>query len=223
MKLRAREKNSQAQKKRFENPEEQEKQSQAQKKRFENPEEQEKTSQAVKKYFETPGAREKQSQTIKKYFENSEAREKHSQAIKKYFETPGAREKASQAAKKCKGTPEAREKISQVQINNRSIFYTLDQLIKNNYCYLWTEELRETIRVRDNYICQECSKTELENNRKLSVHHIHYKKEDCYPDLITLCGSCHAKANFNRDYWENRFMNKINDLEFLFWLQYNKD
>jgi len=83
------------------------------------------------------------------------------------------------------------------------------------YCERWTEELREEIRIRDDRICQKCNKTELENGRKLSVHHIHYKKEDCYPDLITLCSSCHGKANFNRNYWEEHFMEKLRERNLL--------
>jgi len=75
------------------------------------------------------------------------------------------------------------------------------------YCKKWTEELRESVRERDNRNCQECGKTEEENDRKLTVHHIHYKKEDCDPDLITLCNVCSSKVNFNRDYWEEYFTN----------------
>ncbi len=74
------------------------------------------------------------------------------------------------------------------------------------YCFKFNKELKEEIRERDNRICQLCGKTEEENGRKLDVHHIHYDKENCYPDLITLCNSCNIKANFNRDYWINVYM-----------------
>ncbi len=79
------------------------------------------------------------------------------------------------------------------------------------YCEKFNEKLREQIRERDNRICQKCNKTELENGRKLSVHHIHYDKENCYPDLITLCGSCNTKVNINRTYWEEYFMEKLKE------------
>lgn len=44
------------------------------------------------------------------------------------------------------------------------------------YSIDWTETLRRSIRERDNYVCQMCGKTqieELENiERKLAIHHM---------------------------------------------------
>jgi len=35
------------------------------------------------------------------------------------------------------------------------------------------------------------------------VHHIDYNKKNCNLDnLITLCINCHAKTNYNREYWK---------------------
>jgi hypothetical protein len=73
----------------------------------------------------------------------------------------------------------------------------------------WTDDLRESVRKRDNYICQECGlhQDELKGiHKKLSVHHIDYNKDNLNPDnLITLCVSCHSKTNYNREYWINYF------------------
>lgn len=72
------------------------------------------------------------------------------------------------------------------------------------YSIEWTEELKEYIRQRDNYICQnpECKYPQLENGPSLHVHHIDYIKENCNEyNLISLCHSCHSKTNVNRDYW----------------------
>lgn len=77
------------------------------------------------------------------------------------------------------------------------------------YCPKFNNELKECIRERDNRICQECGKNEQENKRKLDVHHIHYDKPNCNPDLISLCNSCNSKVNYNRDYWEEHFMKKL--------------
>ena len=74
------------------------------------------------------------------------------------------------------------------------------------YCSKFNNELKEYIRERDNNICQMCGKSKGNNNQKLTVHHIHYDKENCNPDLITLCKSCNSKVNFNRDYWEQYFI-----------------
>ena len=83
------------------------------------------------------------------------------------------------------------------------------------YCKKWTEELREEIRERDSRICQNCEKTELDNGQRLSVHHIHYDKENCYPDLIALCRICNLKANGNREYWEKLYMKKLEERNLL--------
>lgn len=71
------------------------------------------------------------------------------------------------------------------------------------YCNKFNKELKERIRERDNKTCQLCG--ERENGSKLSVHHVHYDRENCNPDLILLCRSCNTKVNTHRDYWEVYF------------------
>lgn len=83
------------------------------------------------------------------------------------------------------------------------------------YCHKFNNRFKEKIRDRDNRTCQLCSKHELEelnsDNRRLSVHHIHYDRENCYPDVITLCYRCNLKVNYNRDYWERHFMSLLEE------------
>ena len=74
----------------------------------------------------------------------------------------------------------------------------------------WTETLRESIRQRDNYICQLCSKTQEEEIKtigcRLTIHHKDYNKKNCDPiNLITLCKSCNSRVNGNRNYWIDYF------------------
>lgn len=58
----------------------------------------------------------------------------------------------------------------------------------------WTKTLKQSIRERDKYVCQECHK--LQSNQVFCVHHIDYNKKNCNPDnLITLCRSCHIKLH----------------------------
>jgi len=83
------------------------------------------------------------------------------------------------------------------------------------YCQKFNRVLKEKIRNRDNHTCQNCGVRE--NGTNLSIHHIHYDKENCYPDLIAVCQSCNAKANSNRDEWEALYMNKLNDRGLLHW------
>ncbi len=53
---------------------------------------------------------------------------------------------------------------------------------------------------------QECHVMESNGRRKLDVHHVHYDKENCEPDLVCLCMRCNLKVNNNRDYYEGFFI-----------------
>ena len=67
--------------------------------------------------------------------------------------------------------------------------------------------LKEKIRKRDNYTCQNCGCKESNHHRAnkqiaLTVHHIDYNKMNCKENnLITVCNRCNIKANANIDYW----------------------
>ena len=76
------------------------------------------------------------------------------------------------------------------------------------YCDIWLDkDFKESIKERDGYQCLNpvCSK----ESEKLNIHHINYIKKDCKPlNLITLCISCNAKANFDR-VWHQSWYNAI--------------
>lgn len=66
--------------------------------------------------------------------------------------------------------------------------------------------LREDIRDRDGRMCRECNSMEIDLVEKLQVHHIDYNKQNNDPgNLLSLCRSCHAKTNFNREDWITHF------------------
>ena len=76
----------------------------------------------------------------------------------------------------------------------------------------WTDLLKEAIRQRDNYICQECGVHQDELNhgqvKKLDIHHIDYDKDNCtLENLIALCRGCHMRTNINREDWIKHFRN----------------
>ena len=90
---------------------------------------------------------------------------------------------------------------------------------KNSYNYIegldrkypltFDSTLKEQIRTRDAYTCQECGFIQLEDGRLLDIHHIDYDKNNNNEDnLITLCRNCHVKTNYNREHWENYFNKK---------------
>jgi len=75
----------------------------------------------------------------------------------------------------------------------------------------FNDELKEKIRERDGHICQMPGCNKRENGEAHSVHHINYNKKDNRPEnLISLCRSCHQKTNFDRNYWQSYFTNKLN-------------
>jgi hypothetical protein len=82
------------------------------------------------------------------------------------------------------------------------------------YPPLFNSYLKELIRKRDNYICQNCGMTEEEHlmvyGNNITIHHIDYIKENCEENnLISLCYSCNSRANFNKSYWQEFYSNKI--------------
>lgn len=70
--------------------------------------------------------------------------------------------------------------------------------------------LKELIRDRDGFACQECGVGE--SVRAHDVHHIDYDKKNCHPiNLITLCRSCHVRTNqrSGRDRWIAHYRRKM--------------
>jgi hypothetical protein len=71
------------------------------------------------------------------------------------------------------------------------------------YCDVWLDkEYKQYIKDRDGNVClnPECNGI----SNKLCLHHINYNKKECEPlNLITICLSCNAKANFNRKWHQS--------------------
>ena len=82
--------------------------------------------------------------------------------------------------------------------------------------------LKEQIRKRDSYRCQQCFRHQdelihkLKNGKlqkyKLHIHHIDYnKKNNNSNNLISLCNPCHIQTNFKRENWINYFKDKMEE------------
>jgi len=71
------------------------------------------------------------------------------------------------------------------------------------YCDVWIDkDFKESIRERDNYTCQnpDCWRKDCKDGA-LSIHHVDYNKKSCGPkNLITVCRSCNARANKDREW-----------------------
>ena len=75
----------------------------------------------------------------------------------------------------------------------------------------FTKNLKDEIKKRDNYTCQnpDCSK---KTKLCLCIHHIDYIKENCSNiNLITLCNSCNSRANTDREKWKLMYQNIIEE------------
>lgn len=55
----------------------------------------------------------------------------------------------------------------------------------------WWDEIKTRIKIRDNYSCQSCGRTDI----KLDVHHIDMKENHQDDNLITLCCVCHKDVH----------------------------
>jgi hypothetical protein len=79
-------------------------------------------------------------------------------------------------------------------------------IMREPYSFEFNNELKEKIRKRDNYACQQCGMTQKEHlitySKCLGIHHIDYNKKNCNKgNLISLCIPCNFRVNYNRDYW----------------------
>ena len=81
------------------------------------------------------------------------------------------------------------------------------------YCTKFNNALKEEIRDKFGRKCFLCPKTEEDEGRKLSVHHVDYNKEQGCNGvrwlLVPLCMSCNGRANFNREYWQDFITEKL--------------
>ena len=77
------------------------------------------------------------------------------------------------------------------------------------YCIKFNAEFKERVRDFFGRCCYVCGKNEIENGRKLDVHHVNYNKMVCCNDVkplfVPLCQSCHSKTLKDRKYWEEFF------------------
>ena len=74
------------------------------------------------------------------------------------------------------------------------------------YDIKFNERLKEYIRKKYFYRCQQCFRHQDESRRKLDIHHIDYnKKNNSEENLIPLCNSCHSQTNYKRSDWTNYF------------------
>lgn len=102
-----------------------------------------------------------------------------------------------------------KKQISKSLSGSNNYQWIFDRSLKE-YPDEFNDELKEGIRIRDNYTCQLCYVKQKDYYRKLDIHHIDYDKNNCNDDnLITLCNGCNIRVNSNKDYWKDLFKKRM--------------
>lgn len=85
---------------------------------------------------------------------------------------------------------ETKQRISAAQLGEKNHMWNGGSSLYNGF----TSKMREEIRQRDNYTCQNCGSVQESADKAFAVHHIDGTKDNHNPDnLITLCQSCHSR------------------------------
>lgn len=173
--------------------------------------------------------RKKMSDVAKGKIISKEQRIKTSKSLKGRTASEETCKKMSDAMKDKKHTKESRDKMSAIR---KGMVFSKEHCKnisksksgKNNpnwnngssftpYCPKFKDEFKERVREYFNRECFNCDKSEVDDGRKLSVHHIRYDKMTCCNDtkplFVPLCKSCHSKTNNNREYWGTKLTSKL--------------
>ncbi len=135
---------------------------------------------------------------------SEETKEKISKKLKGRVFSQERNKKISNAHKGKKLSEKTKKRISKALAGEKH-YNWCGGLSRKHYSYKFNKSLKEKIKKRDKYICQEC-----EDKNDLTIHHIDYNKKNCEEsNLITLCRKCNTKANFGREDWMIYFRNKL--------------
>ena len=117
--------------------------------------------------------------------------------------------KISEASKNRIISEETRKRLSECRLGSKHPNWLGGKSFEP-YSSKFNKKLKEQIRKRDGYRCQECFRHQNELDYKLHIHHIDYNKKNSSPNnLVTLCRNCHTKTNFNRNNWTEYYMKQL--------------
>lgn len=183
-----------------------------------------KTKEKIKKSLIKNGAIKRASERMKKNnpMSNIDIIKKHFLGKnnpaygKKYSKKQ--REQMSNSRKGRKLAEQAKKNISESKKGNKNPMYGKSGPLSPRwrggvsfepYPIVFNDKLKRKIRDRDSHICQLCKTPE--NGQKLSIHHIDYDKQNNETNnLISLCRSCHSRAQNYSDFWIEKFPSIIN-------------
>jgi len=175
-----------------------------------------KMSEAAKGRIISVEQREKISKSLTGRPPSEETRRKISAANTGKIRTKETCQKISEGRKGIVFTDEHKQKLSDVRVGR----FGGDKhpawkggVSFEPYCIKFNDEFKERVREFFNHHCVECGKPQ--TKERLLVHHVNFDKQTCCNDniplFVPLCRSCHAKTNFRRDYWQDRFTRLINE------------
>jgi len=187
----------------------------------------------LKRYKQTEEHKRKIGEALRGHVVSEETRKKMSEAHKGVKLSEEHKRKIGKARKGHIVSEETRNRISVSSKGNapwnkgKKNVYSKERLKKTSgarsnlwqggksfepYGLEFNNQLREQIRKRDNYRCQQCFRHQDElysksgRKYKLIVHHIDYNKKNNSPkNLISLCRNCHCQTNFSRNDWTKYF------------------
>lgn len=145
-----------------------------------------------------------------------EAKKKISDGNKGKILSNETRRKISDGNKGKKLTQEHKQKIGDAHRGEKSYMWK-GGVSFEPYCPKFNNIFKEKIRDKFDRKCFLCGLNELDNNKKLSIHHVQYNKncgcDDALRcDYVPLCVSCHSKTNHNRNKWEKSISQKLQRL-----------
>ena len=137
-----------------------------------------------------------------------QAKEKHPMWGKKH--TKEAKKKMSLAKKGFKHSEDTKRKMSKSRSGENNYFWK-GGISFSPYAPSFNNKLKEIIRERDNYTCQNPSCNVIYRN--ISCHHIDYDKlNSSENNLICLCSKHHGQTNSYREFWQF-FYEEIMDMK----------
>lgn len=187
--------NREKHKKLWENPEFRERVTRAARGRRHSPETRQKMSRIQKEVSKRPSLIKKK----RKIYDSKEFRDKISKSSTERWKDPEYKKRVSASIKIAYQNPDVRAKVSG---ENSNFFRTGKG--RQEYPREFNSALKETIRRRDDYMCQMPDCYALQSGKAFPVHHIdHNRNNNIESNLITLCPRCHVETTLgDRDYFE---------------------
>lgn len=166
-----------------------------------------KIGKAIKGRLSPMKGRNHSEETKRKIGKSREGNIPWNTGLTKY--TSDSLRKMSENKKGIKFSEEVRRKVSEARMGEKHPNWR-GGISFEPYGLEFNDKLKEIIRIRDHYRCQECFRNQDELGYKLHVHHIDYDKQNNNEEnLISLCRNCHSQTNWRREDWTDYYSRRV--------------